>query len=64
MHLVCFPDNPGSIVSTKPAYFKANEGTQLVTNNTENELETKSTCSKPLRLKTFDEGVFSTGVDL
>ena len=57
------PDNPGSIVSTKPAYFKANEGTQLVTNNTENE-QKPNPLAQTFKIENFDEGVFSTGVDL
>jgi len=57
------PDNPGTIVSTKPAYFKANEGTQLVTNNTENE-QKPNPLAQTFKIENFDEGVFTTGVDL
>ena len=32
------PENPSSIVSTKPAYFKSNEGVQIIDNNTDNPL--------------------------
>ena len=30
------PDNPSSIISTSPAFFKSNEGTQLTASNTAN----------------------------
>ena len=30
------PENPASIVSTKPSYFKSNEGVQLIESNTDN----------------------------
>jgi hypothetical protein len=57
------PDNPASIVSTKPAYFKANEGTQLVTNNTEVE-QKPNPLAQTFKVEEYDEGVFATGVDL
>jgi hypothetical protein len=57
------PDNPGSIISTKPAYFKANEGTQLVNNNTEIE-QKPNPLAQTFKVENFEEGVFATGIDL
>lgn len=57
------PENPGSIVSTKPAYFKANEGIQLISNNTEQE-QKPSPLAQTFKVEGYEGGCFSTGVDL
>lgn len=57
------PENPGSIVSTKPAYFKANEGVQLVNSNTD--VESKpNPLAQTFKIENYDGGVFATGIDL
>ena len=57
------PENPGSIVSTKPAYFKSNEGTQLVSSNTEQE-QKPNPLAQTFKVENYEGGVFATGVDL
>ena len=57
------PENPGSIVSTKPAYFKANEGIQLISNNTEQE-QKPNPLAQTFKVEGYEGGCFSTGVDL
>ncbi|AMO43113.1 structural protein [Cyanophage S-RIM32] len=57
------PENPGTIISTKPAYFKANEGTQLISNNTEQE-QKPNPLAQTFKIENFDGGVFATGLDL
>jgi hypothetical protein len=57
------PENPASIISTTPAYFKANEGVQLVDNNTSNK-EKPNALSQTFKIENFDGGLFVTGVDL
>lgn len=57
------PENPSSIISTKPAYFKSNEGTQLVSNNTEQE-QKPNPLAQTFKIENFDGGVFVTSVDL
>ncbi|CAF34148.1 Virulence Associated protein [Synechococcus phage S-PM2] len=57
------PENPSSIISTKPSYFKANEGIQLVQNNTEQE-QKPSPLAQTFKIENFEGGVFTTGVDL
>ena len=56
-------ENPSSIVSTKPAFFKSNEGTQIVDSNTENPVR-PNPCAQTFKVENFDGGVFVTGVDL
>ena len=46
------PENPASIVSTKPAFFKANEGVQFVDNNTDNPVDLTH-LHKHLKLRTL-----------
>jgi len=57
------PENPASIVSTKPAYFKSNEGTQLVSSNTEQE-QKPNPLAQTFKVENYEGGVFTTGVDL
>ena len=57
------PENPSSIVSTKPAYFKANEGVQLVDSNTDNPIR-PNPLAQTFKVENFEGGVFVTGVDL
>ena len=57
------PDNPSSIVSTAPAFFKSNEGTQLTASNTANPIR-PNPLAQTFKVENFDGGVFATGVDL
>jgi hypothetical protein len=57
------PENPASIVSTKPAYFKSNEGVQVINNNTDNPLR-PNPLAQTFKVQNFDGGLFVTGVDL
>jgi hypothetical protein len=57
------PENPASIVSTRPAEFKANEGVQEVDSTTANR-QRPNPLSQTFRVENFDGGVFVTGVDL
>ena len=57
------PENPVSIVSTKPAYFKSNEGVQIIDNNTDNPLR-PNPLAQTFKIQNFDGGLFATGVDL
>jgi hypothetical protein len=57
------PENPGSIISTIPAKFKANEGIQLVEQVTQNK-EKPNPLAQTFAVENFDGGVFVTGVDL
>ena len=57
------PENPGSIVSTRPAYFKSNEGVQIVDNNTDNPLR-PNPLAQTFKIENYDGGLFVTGVDL
>ena len=57
------PDNPSSIISTSPAFFKSNEGTQLTASNTANPIR-PNPLAQTFKVENFDGGVFTTGVDL
>ena len=57
------PQNPSGIVSTKPAYFKANEGVQIVDNNTENPIR-PNPLAQTFKVENYDGGLFVTGIDL
>jgi hypothetical protein len=57
------PENPSSIISTLPAYFKANEGIQIVDNTTSNK-DKPNPLSQTFKIENFDGGVFVTGLDL
>jgi hypothetical protein len=57
------PQNSESIVSTKPAYFKANEGVQLVASNTDLE-ERPNPLAQTFKIENYEGGLFVTGVDL
>jgi len=57
------PENPASIVSTRPAYFKSNEGVQIVDNNTDNPLK-PNPLAQTFKIENYDGGLFVTGVDL
>jgi hypothetical protein len=57
------PENPGTIVSTKPSFFKANEGVQFVDSNTDNPVR-PNPLAQTFKVENYDGGVFTTGVDL
>lgn len=57
------PQNPGSITSTKPSKFKANEGLQLVDSNTDIKIK-PNPLAQIFRIEDFEGGLFMTGVDL
>jgi hypothetical protein len=57
------PENPASIVSTKPAYFKSNEGVQIINSNTDNPLR-PNPLAQTFKVQNFDGGLFVTGIDL
>ena len=57
------PENPSSIISTSPAFFKANEGTQVTDSNTENPVR-PNPLAQTFNVEGFDGGLFATGVDL
>lgn len=57
------PQNPASIISTKPAYFKSNEGVQYVESNTDNPLR-PNPLAQIFKVENFDGGVFVTGSEL
>lgn len=57
------PENPGSVVSTRPSYFKSNEGVQIVDNNTDNPLR-PNPLAQTFKIENYDGGLFATGVDL
>ena len=57
------PENPSSIVSTRPAFFKANEGLQEVKSNTDEKVR-PNPFAQTFKVENFDGGVFVTSVDL
>jgi len=57
------PQNPSSIVSTKPSYFKSNEGVQFVDSNTDNPIK-PNPLAQIFKVENYEGGVFVTGVDL
>ena len=57
------PENPVSIISTKPSFFKANEGVQFVDSNTDNPVR-PNPLAQTFKIENYDGGVFTTGVDL
>ncbi len=57
------PENPSTIVSTYPAYFKANKGLQLIDSNTDVKAR-PNPLAQTFKVENFDGGVFVTGVDL
>ena len=57
------PENPQSIISTRPSAFKANEGVQSTESNTDIELK-PNPLAQTFKVENYDGGVFSTGVDL
>ena len=57
------PDNPQSIISTRPSVFKANEGVQSTESNTDIELK-PNPLAQTFKVENYNGGVFSTGVDL
>ena len=57
------PENPSSIISTTPAFFKANEGVQLIDVNTENTAR-PNPLAQTFKVENFEGGMFATGVDL
>jgi len=57
------PENPSSIISTRPSYFKSNEGVQLIESNTDNPVR-PNPLAQTFKIENFDGGVFVTGLDL
>ena len=57
------PENPVSIISTKPSYFKSNEGVQFVDSNTDNPVR-PNPLAQTFKVENYEGGVFVTGVDL
>ncbi len=57
------PENPASIISTAPAFFKANEGVQLIDVNTENTAR-PNPLAQTFKVENFSGGMFATGLDL
>ena len=57
------PENPSGIVSTRPAYFKANEGVQLIDSNTDNPIR-PNPLAQTFKVENYEGGVFVTGLDL
>ena len=57
------PENPASIVSTRPSYFKSNEGVQFVDSNTDNPIR-PNPLAQTFKIENYDGGLFVTGLDL
>ena len=57
------PQNPPSIISTQPSYFKSNEGIQFVESNTDVKLK-PNPLAQSFKIENFDGGVFVTSLDL
>jgi hypothetical protein len=57
------PENPQSIISTQPSYFKSNEGAQFVDSNTDNVIR-PNPLSQTFRIENYEGGVFVTDIDL
>ncbi len=57
------PSNPPSITSTAAAYFKANEGVQLVDSNTDNPIK-PNPLAQTFKIENQEGGIFTTSVDL
>jgi len=57
------PENVSSIVSTSPAYFKANEGTQVTGSNTDNPIK-PNPMAQTFKIENYEGGVFVTSLDL
>ena len=57
------PENPPSIVSTKPSIFKSNEGVQLIESNTDNPVR-PNPLAQTFKVENLEGGCFITGVDL
>ncbi|AIX20550.1 structural protein [Synechococcus phage ACG-2014e] len=57
------PENPGTIVSTKPSFFKANEGVQFIDSNTDNPVR-PNPLAQTFKVENYEGGIFTTGLDL
>ena len=57
------PENPSSIVSTKPSTFKSNEGVQFIESNTDNPIR-PNPLAQTFKVENLDGGCFITGLDL
>ncbi len=57
------PENPSSIVSTRPSYFKSNEGVQLIESNTDNPVR-PNPLAQTFKVENLEGGCFITGLDL
>ena len=53
------PENPASIVSTKPSTFKSNEGVQLIESNTDNPVR-PNPLAQTFKVENLDGGCFVT----
>lgn len=56
------PENPPSIISTQPSYFKSNEGIQFVESNTDLKIK-PNPLAQTFKVENYDGGVFVTGLD-
>ena len=61
--LGALPQNPQSIISTRPSIFKANEGVQFTDSNTDIEIK-PNPLAQTFKVENYDGGVFATGIDL
>ena len=57
------PENPSTIISTRPSFFKANEGVQFVDSNTDNPIR-PNPLAQSFKIENYDGGLFVTGIDL
>ena len=57
------PENPASIISTRPSYFKSNEGVQLIDSNTDVRVK-PNPLAQTFKVENSEGGVFTTGIDL
>ena len=57
------PENPVSIISTKPSFFKANEGVQFIDSNTDNPIR-PNPLAQTFKVENYEGGMFATGIDL
>ena len=57
------PDNPSGIISTKPSFFKSNEGVQFIESNTDNPIR-PNPLAQTFKIENYEGGLFTTGVDL
>ena len=61
--LGALPENPQSVISTRPSIFKANEGVQSTESNTDLEIK-PNPLAQTFKVENYEGGVFATGIDL